>query len=117
MPGQFINKGTNPEGKVSLINSSDSGNLKFSTAGGGGGGFSATVDIIPTPYCLSSPIDSFLVTGDGSTFCNSTQFTASNFSSLPPGDISLKYGLDQVTVTLDGTNVAVLSSLGCYQCG
>jgi len=37
MPGQFINSGTNPFGKVSLVNNSNSGNLNFSTAGGGGG--------------------------------------------------------------------------------
>jgi len=116
MPGQFINSGTNPFGKVTLTNNSNAGNLSMNTPGGGGGGFSATVDIIPSPYCISSPIDSFLVTGDGSTFCNSTQFTAPNFSSLPPGNISLKYGLDQVTVNLDGTNTVTLVSVACFQC-
>jgi hypothetical protein len=35
MPGQFINTGTNPFGKVSLINSNNSGNLNFDVAGGG----------------------------------------------------------------------------------
>ena len=31
MPGQFINTGTNPGGKLSLVNNSNSGNLSFST--------------------------------------------------------------------------------------
>ena len=30
MPGQFINKGTNPNGKLSLANNSNTGNLLFS---------------------------------------------------------------------------------------
>ena len=29
MPGQFINTGTNPGGKLSLVNNSNSGNLSF----------------------------------------------------------------------------------------
>jgi hypothetical protein len=36
MPGQFKNTGTNPSGKLSLINNSNSGNLSFSVSGGGG---------------------------------------------------------------------------------
>ena len=37
MPGQFINSGNNPGGKVSLVNNNNSGNLSISTPGGGGG--------------------------------------------------------------------------------
>jgi hypothetical protein len=36
MPGQFINTGINPFGKVSLINNSNSGNLSFNKGGGSG---------------------------------------------------------------------------------
>jgi hypothetical protein len=36
MPGQFVNSGTNPGGKFSLINNNNSGNLNFGIAGGGG---------------------------------------------------------------------------------
>ena len=32
MPGQFINSGTNPFGKLSLVNNSNNGNLTLSTA-------------------------------------------------------------------------------------
>lgn len=32
MPGQFINTGTNPGGKLSLVNNNNSGNLSFSAA-------------------------------------------------------------------------------------
>jgi len=38
MPGQFINTGTNPFGKVSLINNSNSGNASFKNGSSGGGG-------------------------------------------------------------------------------
>ena len=116
MPGQFINTGTNPFGKVTLTNNSNTGNLSMSTPGGGGGGFSATVDIIPTPTCISSPIDSFTVTGNGATFCDSTEFTAPEFAGLSSATVGLQYGADFVTVTTNSTNVAVLQSLGCYQC-
>ena len=36
MPGQFINTGTNPFGKVSLINTNNAGNLAITSGGGGG---------------------------------------------------------------------------------
>jgi len=37
MPGRFINSGTNPFGKVSLINTNNSGNLTITSGGGGAG--------------------------------------------------------------------------------
>lgn len=36
MPGQFINSGNTPGGKISLVNNSNAGNLTLSAAGGGG---------------------------------------------------------------------------------
>jgi len=36
MPGQFINTGTNPGGKLSLTNVNNQGNLSFAVPGGGG---------------------------------------------------------------------------------
>lgn len=77
--------------------------------------FSGTVEVIAAPFCASSPIDSFLVTGDGTTFCNSTQFSGSGFSSVPSGTLALRIGTDLVQVTTDGSSVAVVS-LACYQC-
>lgn len=79
--------------------------------------FSATVDVHEGPFCVSSPLTSFLVTGDGTTFCNSTQFTATEFASLPSGTLALRYGpTDILQVTTDGSNVAVVS-FACYTCG
>jgi hypothetical protein len=40
MPGQFINTGTNPFGKVSLVNNNNLGNLAITSGGGGGAGVS-----------------------------------------------------------------------------
>jgi hypothetical protein len=37
MPGQFINTGNTPGGKLSLVNTNNTGNLNLSVAGGGGG--------------------------------------------------------------------------------
>lgn len=77
--------------------------------------FSATVDVHEGPFCVSSPLTSFLVTGDGTTFCNSTQFTASGFTGVPSGTLALRYGTDILQVTTDGSDVAVVS-FACYQC-
>ena len=74
------------------------------------------VNVHPAPFCVSSPLTSFSVTGNGTTFCNSTQFTASEFASLPSGTLALRYGpVDILQVTTDGSDVAVVS-LACYTC-
>lgn len=77
--------------------------------------FSAIVDVHEGPFCVSSPLTSFLVTGDGTTFCDSTQFTASGFTGVPSGTLALRYGTDILQVTTDGSDVAVVS-FACYQC-
>lgn len=80
-----------------------------------GGLFSGTVNVYAGPFCASSPIDSFSVTGNGTTFCNSTQFTGAGLSGVPSGTLALKIGTDLVQVATDGTSVAVVT-LACYQC-
>jgi len=79
------------------------------------GSFSGTINVHAAPFCISSPLDSFSVIGDGSTFCNSTQFTAAGFTSIPSGNVALKYGTDVVIVLTDGSPVAVVD-FPCYQC-
>jgi hypothetical protein len=76
--------------------------------------FSGTVEVLAPPYCVSSPIDSFLITGDGTTFCNSTQFSGVGFLSLT-GNYALRFGTDLVGVITNNSSTATLD-IACYQC-
>jgi hypothetical protein len=79
------------------------------------GFFSGTVDILGAPYCGTVPLDSFIVTGNGSTFCNSTEFSGEGFTLIPPVNLALQYGIDLVEVTADGSSVAIVQ-VPCYNC-
>jgi hypothetical protein len=77
--------------------------------------FSGTVDVHQGPFCVTFPLTTLLVTGDGTTFCNSTQFTASGFTSLPSQTFGLRLGADTLVVTTNGSNVALVIA-ACYEC-
>lgn len=57
MPGKFINTGTNPGGKLSLVNNSNSGKLSISIPSGGGAVYTYTLASLsssnPSLACLN----------------------------------------------------------------
>lgn len=56
-------------------------------------------------------------TGSGTTFCNSTQFYSTQFSTYTPGSrLALQYGGYALEALTDGTNFATVTS-GCILCG
>jgi hypothetical protein len=78
MPGQFINTGTNPFGKVSLINNNNSGNLVFSIGSGGGGGGNGTNGI----YGLILDIDATTNGNTGTTIPNTSGYSGMDFTAV-----------------------------------
>ena len=62
--------------------------------------FSGIIEWSSGDVC-TSPEGSFLVYGDGLTFCDSTQFSSNGFLDLIPGNsYTIKYGIDKVNVTV-----------------
>ena len=92
-----------------------SGTSTTTTTTTSGGLFSGTIDVLETPYCVSSPTTSFSVTGDGTTFCNSTEFSGAGFLGLTAGTYALRFGTDLINVTTDGSSVSIVT-VTCYSC-
>ena len=74
-----------------------------------GGTFANTINVSSTDVC--STVDtSFFVTGNGlaGNLCECTEFVGAGFASLPSGTYTIKipFGIDKVTVTTNGTNIA-----------
>jgi hypothetical protein len=60
---------------------------------------------------------SIVVTGNGTTFCSSTQFYSTTFSGLSSGQrYALQYSGYALEITTNGTNFASVTS-GCILCG
>lgn len=58
-----------------------------------------------------------IVTGDGKTFCDSNNFTSSDFSTIGTGGIFISYGGQIKTVLVtSGSNIATFNG-GCDPCG
>ena len=112
MPGQFINSGTNPFGKVTLTNNSNAGNLDLSIAPPSG--FADTIFYAFFNVC-NAPDGSFAVTGDAALFCDCTELTGAGFTSLAPAIYQINYGSTYNTFLTDGTNVATATST-CVPC-
>jgi hypothetical protein len=65
----------------------------------------------------TSPISSFSMTGNASTFCTSTIFTSSGWFSIASGTYYLSYGGNIQTVShIVGTNTATVTGGGCSTC-
>lgn len=80
MPGQFINTGTNPSGKLSLVNNSNAGNLQFrkvynqltiaTNAGGGLTGFDVGGQAVACSILSNPAIGTIYPVGSLITFQN-----------------------------------------------
>ena len=65
----------------------------------------------------TSPISSFSMSGNGTTFCNSTTFTSSGWYTIPSGSYYLSYGGNTRNVTHTTlTNIATTTDGGCAAC-
>jgi hypothetical protein len=67
--------------------------------------------------CSESPsYNSFPVTGNGTTFCNSTELTSSSFSFQFPGEVGyISFGGQYYSILTDGTNTVTVTS-SCAPC-
>jgi hypothetical protein len=93
MPGQFINTGTNPFGKVSLVNNSNSGNLSLSIAGGGA---SYTIGQAALGGIIA------YITGGGSTGTSGFVATVADISTSAGWGCGYPAG-----ITIGGTSAAI----------
>ena len=112
MPGQFINSGTNPFGKLSLVNTSNAGNLDLSIAPPSG--FADTIFYGFYNTC-NAPDGSFAVTGNAVLFCDCTELTGAGFALLSPGIYQINYGSTYNSFLINGTNVATATGT-CVPC-
>jgi len=76
--------------------------------------FSGTISWSDTNAC-TEPAGSFAVTGNGTTFCNSTQLTGAGFGSLSVGTHFVAYGGQTYTVGTGGSPFASVTS-ACTSC-
>ena len=65
----------------------------------------------------TSPVSSFSMNGNGTTFCNSTTFTSSGWYSIASGNYYLSYGGNIQTISHTiYTNTATVTGGGCSTC-
>lgn len=76
--------------------------------------FSGTISWSDTNAC-TEPAGSFAVTGNGTTFCNSTQLAGAGFGSLSVGTHFIAYGGQTYTVGTGGSPFATVLS-ACTSC-
>ena len=81
------------------------------------GAFGATV-ALSSGVCdaCNNPGEYVTVTGNGTTFCNSTTFTSAAFTVPLPGNYVLAYGGNSLNVSLNGTTTATMYGGGCQTC-
>ena len=80
--------------------------------------FTDTVDYAVNAYnACWNKIGSINVTGDGTTFCNSSNYTAAAFASLSTGNYVLSYLGNTVNISVTfGSPNAVMYGGGCQTC-
>jgi hypothetical protein len=76
--------------------------------------FAGTVDVGSGGVC-TTPDATFAVTGDAVNFCDCTQFSGAGFASLIGTATDVKFGSQYVSVSLDGSSVAIVTS-PCNNC-
>jgi hypothetical protein len=117
MPGQFINTGTNPDGKLSLTNVNNEGNLVLSVA---------TTSPGPTLYAdfnsgvscagggIALPTYTYI---GGTTFCDCTSLNAPNAVELGPAGYYVSDGTNaRLFLATGGGSTLLTAATACFSC-
>lgn len=99
MPGQFINTGTNPGGKVSLVNNNNSGNLAMSRSGFTI--YSSDFNTVNTGYGCEGDNTGFSI---GGSYASGQAFYQANFDINTGGNIAKA---DQITAYFNANGLTV----------
>lgn len=79
--------------------------------------FGGTVSWAPgVCAACNAPSGTVVVTGNGTTFCNSTLFTSNSFSSWSSGNYVLVLGGNSINISTNGTETATMYGGGCQTC-
>jgi hypothetical protein len=121
MPGQFINTGTNPGGKISLVNNNNAGNLVLSVAPAPPALILYLSTISGAFACSQSgpifPLTSVIYNG-GTGLCDSTSFDSPDVDPISGGTSYVSDGTNSRQVNkVPGAGITLMTFTGpCIPC-